>query len=75
MFLRCFLSKENFNGSVQSFSRDHAAMYQRSYELFVLSYNNSKTAERIFMKFGFEVMPSEASLNSYIFNFMQSVIS
>jgi hypothetical protein len=45
--------------------RDHAAIYQWSCELFVLTSNNSRMAEQIFMKFGMNVMPLEATPNSY----------
>jgi hypothetical protein len=38
------------------------------------AYNNSRTAERIFMKFGMDVISLDATSNFYLlFNFSQSV--
>jgi hypothetical protein len=36
---------------------------------------NSRAAARISTKFGLDVLPLEATLKSYLFNFLQSVIS
>jgi hypothetical protein len=41
---------------VASLSRDSAAICQWSHELYVVLYNNSRTAERILMKFGMEII-------------------
>jgi hypothetical protein len=46
------------------FLPDHAASYQWFYELRVLPCNNLLTAGHIFIKFGMEVMPLEATPNS-----------
>jgi hypothetical protein len=65
-FLRSSVSKEQLMGpsisvclSAASFSLGRAAIYQWSYELHVLPYKISRTDDRIFMKFGIEVMPLE----------------
>jgi hypothetical protein len=44
--------------------RDRAAIYRWAYELHVLPHNTPRTADRILIKFGVEVMPLNASSNS-----------
>jgi hypothetical protein len=60
--------------SVASFSQDHAAIYQWSYELLhVVPYNNSITAQRIVIKFCMKVVQLYACPNTHLFNFLQSL--
>jgi hypothetical protein len=48
-------------------SRILAAIYQWSYELQVLPYKNSRTAERIFIKFGTEAYQKKIVIKKCVF--------
>lgn len=48
----------------RSCCRDSDFIYQSPYDLFLLPYNNSKTAERIFAKFYNDILPLDSNPNS-----------